>query len=214
VACDTFGGKFENIGVGKSVLERARLPNIDGLCRKSATGLLNAPQVLPNPDPDFEGITGMRPLTIDNDDRNKPIAGLFLEGRVEHVKSLSDFEGALGDCWNNYDFFHLRLDHRQCAANSGCDFDAKEWIEMMDAWVPGLMAVFRPDVFAFSGVWWEHMQDSGEMEVPIPLLIHSRRCRVQQQKEFSEQACKTGILGRRVSADQWLLNLMAYAGRI
>ena len=84
-----------------------------------------------------------------------------------------------------------------------------EWIEMVDAWLPGLLAYFQPEVFALSG----DLDAVVSKDTSILSLIHSPLSQAHSCQGLSQRACRDGRLGEQVDLRQWLLLLMAHSSR-
>lgn len=72
-------------------------------------------------------------------------------GCQEVVDDFSGLEGRLFEQWNHYDFFVLHLNRHSFRKGLGEELARSEWIEILDAWLPGLIACLGPRVFALIG---------------------------------------------------------------
>lgn len=192
-----------------SALDVARTPNLDSLCRQSLTGMMRRRKAAQKPSADTAS-TGLSALEID-------LCGarpLFDDMRelIERVTvdDLPGVENELAERWDQVDLFVLNLDRQSFGRKLGNDLTRAEWIEILDAWLPGLLAVFGPDVFALSG---DIRDQNGSVEVldpSTPLLLHSRRSRALQGKGFTLDRCRKGGLGVDLSLRHCLLLLLAH----
>ncbi len=93
-----------------------------------------------------------------------------------------------------YDFFFIHIKGTDQAGEDG-DFDAKvSCIEKVDRALPILLA-HKPDVLAITGDHSSPCAMRSHSWHPVPTLIHSEFCDVDDVKEFHESACNLGSLG-------------------
>lgn len=211
--CDSFGNDGED-GSRKYALDQARTPNFDGLCAESETGLLKTRTCPKEASVDFDAIAHLSSLEI-NGPGGRPVLGRLLgSARVEAHDGLMGAEHLLEARWTDYDFFVLRMGRRGLAGDLGNALNRIEWIEMLDAWLPGLFARFTPDVFALSGEIWAEDNDGPPQNRPSPVLLHSKKSRPLQSEGFTLECCRRGRLGSRLSVRHWLLLLLAHAERL
>ena len=102
---------------------------------------------------------------------------------------------ALKKNFQPYDFFYFHIKDMDSAGEDG-DFDKRvKIIEEIDKQIPVLMEL-SPDVVAITGdhstpaILKRHSWHS------VPILIHSKWCRPDSVRQFSENACSVGGLGR------------------
>jgi len=94
-----------------------------------------------------------------------------------------------------YDFFFLHVKPADNAGEDG-DFERRVKIfEQFDRLLPELLAL-KPDVIVVAGDHSTPATFKGHSWHPVPVLLHSRWCRPDQVREFSEPACASGGLGR------------------
>jgi 2,3-bisphosphoglycerate-independent phosphoglycerate mutase len=94
-----------------------------------------------------------------------------------------------------YDFFFLHVKPADNAGEDG-DFERRVKIfEQFDRLLPELLAL-KPDVIVVAGDHSTPATFKGHSWHPVPVLLHSRWCRPDQVKQFSEPACASGGLGR------------------
>jgi 2,3-bisphosphoglycerate-independent phosphoglycerate mutase len=94
-----------------------------------------------------------------------------------------------------YDFFYLHIKDADSAGEDG-NFDQKvKVIEEIDKQIPILMEL-NPDVIAITGDHSTPAILKKHSWHPVPILIHSKWCRPDNVRQFSENACSQGGLGR------------------
>lgn len=211
--CDSFGKDPED-GSGKCALDAARTPNFDSLCAASETGLFQSGTRPKNPSVDFDSIARLSLFEINGSGSQPALEQLLGGTHKEAGDGLRGAEDTLESCWDLADFFVLRLDRRDVAGGLDDDLKQEEWIEMLDAWLPGLLGRFRPDVFAMSGGIWSSGAADGARREPSPVLLHSGKSRAMQTEGFTLDCCRKGRLGQRLNLRHWLLLLLAHTERL
>lgn len=97
--------------------------------------------------------------------------------------------------WRAYDFFYLHVKGTDSAGEDG-DFDRKvALIEEVDREIPSLLQL-NPDVVVVTGDHSTPAALQAHSWHPVPVLLSSRWCRPDGNREFSERGCLTGGLGR------------------
>ena len=209
VACDSFDRPSE-ANPGKSMLEATDTPNLDALCQLSETGLMTVKNEREFDYAEkFSELTRLRSLAITNRSGHCVLEKSFAFGRYETVRGLIEFEEVLEAEWDSFDFFYVHLDGDYKSLLECCDPEVTEWIEMVDAWLPGLLAHLRPEVFALSG----DLDAVVSRDTSILSMIHSPLSRAHPCKGLSQRACRDGRLGGQVDLRRWLLLLMAHSSR-
>ena len=93
-----------------------------------------------------------------------------------------------------YDFFFIHVKGTDQAGEDG-DFEAKvSCLESVDKALPLLMAN-KPDVLAITADHSSPCAMRSHSFHPVPILIHSEFCGVDDVVKFHENACNTGSLG-------------------
>ncbi|HKK18036.1 MAG TPA: hypothetical protein VJ952_05070, partial [Opitutales bacterium] len=139
VACDSFDKPSEE-NSKESMLEVADTPNLDALCRLSETGLMRTIKEREFKHAErFGDLTRLRSLAITNHSAHCVMERCFEFDRYETVRGLRAFEEVLEAEWDSFDFFYLHLDGEYKSVRELCDPEVMEWIEMVDAWLPGLL---------------------------------------------------------------------------
>ena len=109
--------------------------------------------------------------------------------------SIEDELATLKDNYTSYDFFFLHVKGTDAAGEDG-DFDRKVSIlEQVDNVLSSLTSL-EPDVVVVTGDHSTPALLKGHSWHPVPILLHSKWCRPDGVKEFSELACASGGLGR------------------
>ena len=117
---------------------------------------------------------------------------------MEVLKTGSSVEAELAtlkENYNNYDFFFLHVKGTDAAGEDG-DFDRKvKVIEEVDNALTNITSL-EPDVIVVTGDHSTPALLKSHSWHPVPILLHSKWCRRDEVKEFSESACINGGLGR------------------
>jgi len=209
IACDSFDRPLDG-EAGKTLLEAVETPNLDALCQLSETGLIKVEDetdLIHNER--FADLTQLRSLALTNDSARSGLERTFAFDRYETLRGLSDFEDVLEAEWDSFDFFYLHLDGEYRTLLESSDPKVTEWIKMVDAWLPGLLAHFQPEVFALSG----DLQAERSRDASIMAMIHSPCSRTHSCEGLSPRTCRNGRLGTQIDLRQWLLLLMAHSSR-
>ncbi|MCL0058632.1 2,3-bisphosphoglycerate-independent phosphoglycerate mutase [Dehalococcoidia bacterium] len=114
--------------------------------------------------------------------------------------TFADELDTLARHWEEHDFFYVHVKQTDSAGEDG-DFDRKvRVIEEADALLPRLMSL-NPDVLVVTGDHSTPAVLKGHSWHPVPILLHSKWCRRDRTREFSESACLGGGLGRMTATD-------------
>lgn len=191
-------------------MEGADTPSLDALCQNSETGLMTAKNGQEfNRREKLYDLTCLRSLAITNGTTQRVLEQCFEFDHLKAVGSLVDFEDTLEEEWNSFDFFYIHLDGECELLRKLCDPARGEWVEMVDAWLPGLLGRFRPEVFALSG----DLDAVVSRGASILSMIHSPLSHPQSNGGLSRRTCRDGRLGEQVDLREWLLLLMAHSSR-
>ena len=127
-------------------------------------------------------------------------------------KSFEATLEAAGEHWDDFDFFFLHVKQTDQAGEDG-NLEAKvEVLEDVDRLLPKLLEL-QPDVLAITGDHSTPVPRKAHSWHPVPLLLHSELCYIDNCREFSEEASIGGHLGTFQAHD--LVGLMlANAGRL
>jgi 2,3-bisphosphoglycerate-independent phosphoglycerate mutase len=114
--------------------------------------------------------------------------------------TFADELDTLARHWEEHDFFFIHIKETDSAGEDG-DFDRKvRAIEEADALLPRLMSL-SPNVLVVTGDHSTPAALKGHSWHPVPVLLHSKWCRPDKTREFSESACLEGGLGRMPATD-------------
>jgi 2,3-bisphosphoglycerate-independent phosphoglycerate mutase len=135
--------------------------------------------------------------------------------RIVGMEVLEAAEGIAGEFqtleenFESYDFFYIHIKDTDSAGEDG-NFDQKvKIIEEIDKQIPILMKL-NPDVVAITGDHSTPAILKRHSWHPVPILIHSTWSRPDSVRQFSENACSMGGLGR-FSAVEVMPLLLAHA---
>ena len=127
-------------------------------------------------------------------------------------KEFVDIVEAVATAWSRFDFFFLHVKQTDQAGEDG-NLSAKvEVLEAVDAALPRLLEL-GPDVVAITGDHSTPAPLQAHSWHPVPLLLHSDRCFVDETTEFAEVAASHGHLGTFPS-HQLMGLMLANAGRL
>jgi 2,3-bisphosphoglycerate-independent phosphoglycerate mutase len=128
--------------------------------------------------------------------------GATLQGQVDTLKKV----------WNDYDFFFLHYKYTDSTGEDG-NFPAKvQMIEKLDEVIPDIVKL-KPDVFIVTGDHSTPSKMKSHSWHPVPTLLLSDLCRVDEVTHFNERSCLRGGLGQ-FQAKHLMLLAMAHAGRL
>jgi len=162
--------------------------------------------------PSLETRFGLKPLAIATYPMYKGLARLLGMTVLPNLESIEDEFKALKEQYNNYNFFYLHIKQTDSRGEDG-DFDAKvKIIEEVDNLLPQIIEL-NPDVLVVTGDHSTPAKLSAHSWHPLPVILNSNFCRVDQVAKFDEISCIQGGLCR-----QPVVNLMtivlANAGRL
>lgn len=136
---------------------------------------------------------------------------------VECGKGMGEVVDAVARHWEDFDYFFLHLKKPDMAGEDG-DADAKaRAIEAADAEIPRLMGLgsggHGPAALAITGDHSTPAPMAAHSWHPVPLLLHSRNCFVDEARRFTELEAIRGHVGTIPSMHLMGL-LLANAGRL
>lgn len=191
-------------------MDTAHTPNLDALCRFSTTGWMTASNQRSFDEVQrFDSLTDLRSLAITNHPAQCALEKVFAFDRYETVTGLTGFDDVLESNWDAFDFFYIHLNGEHGAELEGSTIKASEWVEMVDAWLPGVLGRFKPEVFALSGDLDAVLSE----DASIPTMIHSPRIKAHSCWGFSRQGFQDGRPDKEMDLRQWLIFLMAHSSR-
>jgi 2,3-bisphosphoglycerate-independent phosphoglycerate mutase len=127
-------------------------------------------------------------------------------------KSFAETLEAARTHWQDFDFFFLHVKQTDQAGEDG-NLGAKvEVLEEVDALLPELLEL-GADALAVTGDHSTPAPRAAHSWHPVPLLLQSRLCYVDDCREFTEEACTHGHLGT-FPARELMGLLLANANRL
>ncbi len=145
--------------------------------------------------PSMKEIYKLTPAAIASYPMYRGLAKLVGMEVLDTGTSIEEEFMTLKQNYAKYDFFFLHVKPADNAGEDG-DFERRVKIfEQFDRLLPELLAL-KPDVIVVAGDHSTPAMFKGHSWHPVPVLLHSRWCRPDQVKEFSEPACALGGLGR------------------
>ncbi len=131
---------------------------------------------------------------------------------VECGADAGDMLSQLRRHWDDFEYFFLHVKATDMAGEDG-DFPARvEVIESVDEWLPRLLDL-EPDVLAITGDHSTPSPMKAHSWHPVPLLLWSDRCFVDECARFTEVEALRGALGTMPSSNLMGL-LLANAGKL
>ena len=162
--------------------------------------------------PSLETRFGLKSLAIATYPMYKGIARLLGMTVLPSLEDINDEFKALKDQYNNYDFFYLHIKQTDSRGEDG-DFDAKvKVIEDVDGLLPQITEL-NPDVLVVTGDHSTPAKWGGHSWHPLPVILNSKFCRVDQVTRFDEISCIQGGLGRQPTVNLMTI-VLANAGRL
>ncbi len=145
--------------------------------------------------PTMGEIYKLQPAAIAAYPMYRGIAKLVGMNVLETGTTIEDEFLTLKQNYTDYDFFFLHIKQADAAGEDG-DFARKvSIIEHIDNALSELINM-EPDVIVVTGDHSTPALLKGHSWHPVPILLHSKWCRPDRVKEFSESACISGGLGR------------------
>lgn len=140
------------------------------------------------------------------------VAGACGMEAVPCGKTFAEIVGVVEERWQDFDYFFLHVKQTDQAGEDG-NFDAKVAVlESVDADLPRLLAL-QPDAIAVTGDHSTPAPMRAHSWHPVPLLIHSATCFVDDCRSFGESEAIGGAVGTIPARDLFGL-LLAHAGRL
>jgi len=145
--------------------------------------------------PTMNEVYKLKPAVIASYPMYRGLAKLVGMEVLETGTSIEDELATLKQNYANYDFFFLHIKGTDSAGEDG-DFKRKvSIIEQVDSALSSLTSL-EPDVIVVTGDHSTPALLKSHSWHPVPILLHSKWCRPDRVKEFSESACVSGGLGR------------------
>ncbi len=137
------------------------------------------------------------------------LVGMDVLGKISTIEE--EFK-ALADNFPNYDYFFVHIKQTDSRGEDG-NFDGKvAIIEEVDRYIPQVRAL-APDVIVVTGDHATPARMAGHSWHPLPLILHSQWCLIDNVKKFDEVSCIAGALGRMRSVELMPL-VLAHAQRL
>ena len=173
--------------------------------------LLRGFSVLPNL-PQLDEVHQMRCGAFAGYPLYRGVAGACGMDVVPCGKRFADVLEEVERSWDRFDFFFLHVKQTDAAGEDG-DLAAKVAVlEEVDALLPDLLAL-EPDVLAITGDHSTPAPMKAHSWHPVPLLLHSDLCFVDECAAFTEVAATQGHLGT-FPAWELMPLMLANAGRL
>ena len=151
--------------------------------------------------PSFQEIYHLNPAAIATYPMYKGLARL-VGMKILELKG-SDIENeikALEENYKEHDFFFIHIKGTDSAGEDG-DWKRKvQVIEKVDKFIPRILKL-NPDVLVVTGDHSTPALLKSHSWHPVPILLYSPTCRVDDVIRFSENACVKGGLGRMPAID-------------
>ncbi|MDD5038622.1 MAG: 2,3-bisphosphoglycerate-independent phosphoglycerate mutase [Dehalococcoidales bacterium] len=145
--------------------------------------------------PQMSDIYKLKPAAIASYPMYRGLARLVGMEILETGSSIEEECLTLRKNYSKYDFFFLHIKAADSAGEDG-DFARKvHVIEQVDKALPTLLSM-KPDVIVVTGDHSTPATLKGHSWHPVPVLLHSRWCRPDRVRKFSESECTSGGLGR------------------
>lgn len=114
--------------------------------------------------------------------------------------------------WKDHDFFFIHIKKTDSSGEDGNHAAKTHVIEDVDAALPVLLGL-KPDVLAITGDHSTPCPIKGHSWHPVPLLIHSAVCDIDEGQRYTEGECLRGSLGT-IPAKRLMGLLLANAGKL
>jgi 2,3-bisphosphoglycerate-independent phosphoglycerate mutase len=140
------------------------------------------------------------------------VAGACGMEAVPCGKTFAEIVTVVEERWQGFDYFFLHVKQTDQAGEDG-NLDAKVAVlESVDADLPRLLAL-EPDAVAVTGDHSTPAPMKSHSWHPVPLLLHSATCFVDDCQSFGESEAIRGAIGTIPARDLFGL-LLAHAGRL
>ena len=150
--------------------------------------------------PTMQEIYKLKPLAIAAYPMYRGLARLVGMEVAKTDTTLEDEIKTLRENYQKYDFFFVHVKATDTAGEDG-DFSRKvKILEQIDAGLPALTGL-NPDVLVITGDHSTPAVYGGHSWHPVPVVICSKYCHVDNIKEFSEKAFLAGGLSRIHATD-------------
>jgi 2,3-bisphosphoglycerate-independent phosphoglycerate mutase len=127
-------------------------------------------------------------------------------------EEVEDVISVLREHYENFDFFYIHVKTPDSLGEDGNFRGRVEFFERIDKALPSLLEL-RPDVLVVTGDHSTPARLRSHSWHPVPFLLHSAVCRVDEVQRFSELECARGELGR-FSALNVMALVLSNSGRL
>jgi 2,3-bisphosphoglycerate-independent phosphoglycerate mutase len=163
--------------------------------------------------PKLSDIYGIRAAAVAGYPMYRGVGRLVGMEVLETGDGLDEKLDTLENNWSDFDFFFLHVKKTDSAGEDG-DFQRKvNLIETVDKKIPRILDL-GPDVILITGDHSTPAVLKSHSRHPVPVLLHSNRCRRDDVDRFGERACISGGLGPRFPATDLMPLAMANALRL
>ena len=163
--------------------------------------------------PSMKNVYGLNCAAIAAYPMYRGLAKLLGMDILETGETVREEFNTLENNWKDFDFFYIHIKKSDSFGEDG-DFNQKvAVIEEVDKEIPRLMNL-NPDVIVVSG---DHSTPSllkYHSWHPVPTLLWSKYCRVDNVERFGERACITGGLGPMFPTTDLMPLALANANRL
>lgn len=151
--------------------------------------------------PSMEEVYGFRAAAIAGYPMYRGVSRLVGMEVLPTGETIAEEADTLKAHWADFDFFFLHVKKTDSAGEDG-DFEQKVvLIEEADQFLVPAILQLEPDVLIVTGDHSTPALLRAHSWHPVPFLLHSRYCRADVVKEFSERGCANGALGRFPATD-------------
>ena len=163
--------------------------------------------------PSIQDIYGLKSAAIAGYPMYRGLARLLGMDIIESDQTVNNEFSVLENNWNDYDFFYVHIKGIDSAGEDGDYNRKKALIEEVDKAIPRLINL-NPDVIIITGDHSTPTLLKYHSWHPVPVLIWSEHCRMDNVNQFGERACITGGLGSRFKAENLMTLALANAMRL
>jgi len=145
--------------------------------------------------PTMQEVYKLNPLAIAAYPMYRGLAKLVGMQVAESGKTIEEEFSTVAGYYDNFDFFFLHVKPTDTAGEDGNFKEKVRVLEEVDAALP-ILTNLQPDVIVVTGDHSSPALLKGHSWHPVPFLLSSQWCRMDDVAEFSERACAKGALGR------------------
>ncbi|MEF8878858.1 MAG: 2,3-bisphosphoglycerate-independent phosphoglycerate mutase [Candidatus Thermoplasmatota archaeon] len=156
---------------------------------------------------------GLKAAAIASYPMYRGISRLLGMNVLETGEEIAEEFETLEKNWDNFDFFYVHIKKTDSYGEDG-DYNKKlKEIERVDNQISRVIDL-NPDVLIVTGDHSTPSQLEYHSWHPVPVLLYSGRCRVDEVKIFGERSCTKGGLGCRFPGEDLMPLAMANAERL